>query len=190
MICILFFLNLLSVTGAGLYGKELSKDSSMYNNFGMGISINPLSAYHAREDMILFSENILNLHLVLKHSKDSRFEFTFGTYKQRRYVSNADNYESQTSVSLMKLAAGWQATWHPEKNTQLYLGPRVGMLRSSKELTYKVASAPVFETIKESKFSYTMGVSAGAEYFVAKNFSLGLEIQCNYFSNMEHYIDE
>lgn len=136
----------------------------------------------------------IGLGFTLEHPQDIQYERMYGTLKlQKLYIpvtlfskiriipeiaywdAEYKYYDHETSkYSLLYTGVGFYYI-HSFSKTNIYIGPRFVMIK------IKNPSKNRPPHIITSKIDHTYGATFGAEYNIIKNFSIGFEVQYNYY---------
>ena len=115
------------------------------------------------------------LHIPVLINPQFRIEPTFSFVQDSQTTSVGDSSSSLTTTQI-GASLGAFYNWRPSKtsNTHCYVGLRAGILRDTSETTVGGTTA---ESVRQDIIA---GPALGGEYFFAKTFSIGGEVQINY----------
>lgn len=92
--------------------------------------------------------------------------------------TTTDNTTTTDTTLGFGVGIGAFYNWSPGRHTAVYVGPRLGVQYSAQ--SNEVAAGSTTTTQDISRTNIHLGVGLGGEYFFAKAFSLGGEVQLNY----------
>ena len=174
LVCSLLAVILLSSASIG----QDNTSPQWKTRIGIGIGYEPFKIFGTSSSTLLVnSQAPVSLYIPIRTSNALTIEPEFGFFT---YSSESGSGSSayNSSASSIRLAAGVLATVASNANTRLYAGPRIGIFLVKQKYTSGYPSS----TNEMSETDFTIGGSAGGEYFFVENMSLGGEAQVNYYS--------
>ena len=92
-------------------------------------------------------------------------------------TSLGDNNGGSVTNTVTKAALGVFYNWKPAKTakTNVYVGPRLGIVMDGSKVTPSMG-----DSTESDRQDFVGGLAFGGEYFFAKTFSIGGEVQLNY----------
>ncbi|MFC2129998.1 outer membrane beta-barrel protein [Bacteroidota bacterium] len=159
---------------------SVSNNAMSQTKIGIGVSLNPTALIGNDGEMFFLPASMMNIYLPIQIGKTFRIEPEVGFYSQTSDITDNDNKGRVRTNSFTRFGIGGFYTLQPAKNFQMYFGPRIGVLMTYSERDY--ANSEYNTDSETSQTIITIGGSFGGEYFLSDYFSLGLEVQLNYFN--------
>lgn len=150
---------------------------------GIGISLNPIALFSSGSTSMTFLPvGLTNLYLPVDMSKSLRLEPEVGIYStsaENSYSGTAYSpaYSTKSSGSITRFGFGIFYLMPADTSFHTYVGPRIGLLLTSSELS---TTLPHGTTITSDETDVFVGLAIGGEYMFSSHFSLGGEAQLNY----------
>ena len=141
---------------------------------GIGISINPL-AQTSSLGGVTVPGGLFAFHVPINIGEKFKIEPELGYWRVKQKASGGGINAEQT-LTQWRLAAGLFYMFPQKASLTPYIGPRVGIVKSSETRKFDTS---------EDKFSQTdflLGLALGGEYYFSSHFTLGGELQFNYIS--------
>ena len=152
---------------------------------GIGISINPLAQTSSLgEDLTTtVPGGLFAFYVPINIGEKFKIEPELGYVRAKTKVSTTGSSTEQT-LTQWRLAAGLFYMFPQKASLTPYIGPRVGIVKSSE--TQKFDTSRVIFVDKVSQTDFFLGLALGGEYYFSSHFTLGGEFQFNYVSIGEH----
>ncbi|MCK5742648.1 MAG: outer membrane beta-barrel protein [Chlorobi bacterium] len=176
IISLVICLGLLAIVNNDAYSKKKGASAAGGTKIGLGISLNPASLFNSGEMMFL-PVSMMNIYLPIQFGNSFRLEPEFGIYRDSEIIKNDLDGDIERIYSFYRIGLGAFKTIKPANNFLMYFGPRIGVLMVSSERNY--SNDP---DRTSSQNIIIIGGSVGGEYYLSDHFSLGAEVQLNFFS--------
>lgn len=139
--------------------------------YGAGISINPTAFFPENDETLFLPSGMATFYLPIKFGESFTLEPEFGIY-----LRSAKEESYNEDISFSRFGLGLFHGLMKKENFSMNLGARLAYLSNSTEISNDG------ETISEiSQSALSIGLCLGGEYFLSNYFSIGLEMQANYF---------
>jgi hypothetical protein len=133
-------------------------------------------------DNLFYPVNFTSFSIPLFLTKNFRVEPVFGMVTHSFERTYTDNSVSSNSSSQMRIGAGFHYMFRNiggSESVMAYVGPHVDFLPYSDK---SKGSSPTSVEVTTTRSDLVLGLACGGEYFFAKCFSLGTDVQFNYIS--------
>lgn len=142
---------------------------------GIGVSLNP-AAIIAPEEGVFLPIGLGNIYVPINVGRSLRIEPEVGLFRNK-FESNGTGFTESETVSILRAGVGVFYVFRVDGAFRGYIGPRVGMIRTSEES--KFTGSPASSTKRTDRF---YGFAVAGEHFFSSHFSLGAEAQLNYIT--------
>lgn len=169
----------LAAFGTGALAPAVSaQESPRRFALGIGVALNPVALLVSANGLndLVVPIGLGNVTVPMSIGARVRLEPEFGLtrYSSETNVDTAD-FNAQTAVTALRLGVGLSIVVLEEAGLRTYAGFRVGLSRFS-ESSSQTSPFGDFEGSLKRTDSH-IGVMFGGEYFLARRFSLGAELQ-------------
>lgn len=142
-------------------------------SWGIGVSLSPAAVLNLQSGSLV-PIGLGDLYLPINASPTLRLEPEFGVLSTSSSTSGSGGGSSSSATSL-RVAVGIFSLLKRHGSAQLYVGPRIGIQRTSSSSTF-----PGNPTSTSSETDLMLAMALGGEYYFSPHFSLGGEAQLEY----------
>ncbi len=154
---------------------------------GIGLTFNPANLIVLDNNQLTVMPAGFNNFLVpIELTPQVTLEPEFGILSTKSSASSGGSTSSST-VSSLRLGAGFLVGFLERGGLRPYIGPRAGIIRSSYETGYTYPGGGNKNSATQTNY-YVSGV-IGAQYFFSRHFSLGGEVQLTYLEEGKRHED-
>jgi outer membrane protein with beta-barrel domain len=167
----------LAFTGLPLSGQEpdtttridTTAKGATSAKVGIGMSLNPAGILVFDADVFLLLPGFNNFYIPIKTGERTYIEPEFGVFRSS-FNASGGGFSDEGSLTNIRLGVGVLMEMRPRGDLRPYIGPRVGINRTSSKSTSGSTSS-------SKQTSWFLSGVLGAQYFLAPHFSLGGEVQ-------------
>ena len=141
---------------------------------GIGISINPLAQTSPLVSAAVLG-GLISFYVPINIGDKFKIEPELGYWRVKQKASG-DGINAEQTLTQWRLAAGLLYMFPQKASLTPYIGPRVGIVKSSRTQKFDTSEDKVSQT------DFFLGLALGGEYYFSSHFTLGGEFQFNYIS--------